>query len=90
MSNDRAIGSGLLVLCVVVFTAYFWLVFLSPWGLLTVQVSAVLAVGAILFVSSWIGYSMLTTPEPVLLDDLDEKDYPDFIDSVSFKSDEKS
>ena len=52
---------------------YFYLVFLSPWILLTIQVSAFVAVAAILLIMAWIGYTLATTPPPLPLEDLVEE-----------------
>jgi predicted DNA-binding transcriptional regulator len=43
----------------------------SPWSLLTVQVSALLAVGMCLLIMAWIGYTLATTPPPMPLEDFD-------------------
>jgi len=59
-------GSLLGIVC------YFYLVFLSPWGLLVVRISAFLAVAAVLVIVAWIGYTLATTPSPEPLDDLAE------------------
>lgn len=64
-------GWTILLGSVIGVVVYFYLTFLSPWGLLTVQVSAFLAVGAMLLIVAWIGYTMATTPPPVPLEDLD-------------------
>ena len=52
---------------------YFWLVFLAPsaWAWLTIRVSAMAAVGAMLLIVAWIGYTLATTPPPEPLGDLD-------------------
>ncbi len=50
---------------------YFWLLFMSPWALLTIQVSALLAVGMVLLIMAWIGYTLATTPPPMPLEDFD-------------------
>ena len=50
---------------------YFWLLFMSPWMLLTLQVSALLAVGMVLLIMAWIGYTLATTPPPMPLEDFD-------------------
>jgi len=43
---------------------------MSPWVLLVVQVSAFLAVAAVLAVVAWIGYTLATTPPMEPLGDL--------------------
>ena len=60
------VGSLLGIAC------YYYLVFLSPWILLAIQVSAFVAVAAILAVIAWIGYTLATTPPPMPLEDFEE------------------
>ena len=69
--DDRAVGAAVLVGSLVGLGVYFYLLFLSPWALLVIQLSAFLAVAAMLFIVAWIGYTMATTPPPVPLEDLD-------------------
>ncbi len=71
MVNDRTIGGTILVLSLGGIVAYFWLLFMSPWAWLTVQVSAFLAVGMMLLIMAWIGYTLATTPPPIPLEDFD-------------------
>ena len=71
MSRDQTIGWSILLVSVLGVVVYFYLTFLSPWGLFTIQVSAFLAVGAVLLIVAWIGYTMATTPPPVPLEDID-------------------
>lgn len=71
MSNDRVFGGIILIGSIVGIVVYFWLVLLSPWMFLTIQVSAFLAVVAVLLIMAWIGYTLATTPPPVPLEDLE-------------------
>ena len=50
---------------------YFYLTFLSSWTMIVIQLSAFLAVAAVLLIVAWIGYTMATTPPPAPLDDFD-------------------
>jgi predicted DNA-binding transcriptional regulator len=69
--DDRVLGALILVISILGIVIYFWLVFFSSWTLLTIQVSAFLAVAAMLIILAWIGYTMATTPPPVPIEDLD-------------------
>jgi len=69
--DDRVIGASVLVGSLVGLGVYFYLLFLSPWAWLVVQVSAFLVVAAVLFIVAWIGYTMATTPPPAPMEDLD-------------------
>ena len=62
--DDRVLGGVILVGSLLGVACYFWLVFLSPWSLLVVQVSAFAAVAAALLIVAWIGYTLATTPPP--------------------------
>jgi predicted DNA-binding transcriptional regulator len=70
--DDRVLGGVILVGSLLGVACYFWLVFLSPWALLVVQVSAFAAVAAALLIVAWIGYTLATTPPPVPLEDVSE------------------
>jgi len=67
--DDRALGDVILVGSLFGVACYFWLVFLSPWSLLVIQVSAFAAVAAVLVIVAWIGYTLATTPPPAPLED---------------------
>jgi len=69
--DDRVLGALILIISIVGIIIYFWLVFFTPWAMLTIQVSAFLAVAAMLLILAWIGYTMATTPPPVPIEDLD-------------------
>ena len=71
MSSDRALGGGILVGSLAGLVIYFWLVFMSPWYLLVIQVSAFLAVAMVLLIMAWIGYTLATTPPPMPIEDFD-------------------
>jgi predicted RND superfamily exporter protein len=58
---DEVLGYILLVGSLVGIGCYFYLVFISPWAQLVVQVSAFLAVTAVLAVMAWIGYTLTIT-----------------------------
>lgn len=59
--DDKVLGYILLVGSLAGIGCYFYLVFISPWAWLVVQVSAFIAVSALLAVMTWIGYILATT-----------------------------
>ena len=69
--DDKTTGRIITIASILGIIIYFYLIFLSPWSSLTIQVSAFLAVGAILLITAWIGYTLATTPPPTPLEDLD-------------------
>jgi predicted DNA-binding transcriptional regulator len=70
--DDRVLGGVILVGSLLGVACYFWLVFLSSWAMLVIQVSVFAAVAAVLWIVAWIGYTLATTPPPMPLDDVSE------------------
>jgi len=73
MANDKILGGTIFIVSLAGVAIYFWLLFLSSWAWLTIQVSAFLAVAMMLFIIAWIGYTLATTPPPMPLEELDLK-----------------
>ncbi len=69
--EDRTTGWILLLGSILGILVYFYLLFLSPWCDLTIKVSAFLAVGVLLLIIAWIGYTLATTPPPMPMEDFD-------------------
>jgi predicted DNA-binding transcriptional regulator len=65
-SKDQVLGAVILVASVIVIVVYAWLIYALP--LITLQVTAFLAVGAVLVIIAWIGWVMATTPPPAPLE----------------------
>jgi len=60
------------VLAISAFFVYSYLLMLSEWGPIVLQISVLMVVGGILGVISWIGYVMATTkssPSSIIQDD---------------------
>jgi predicted DNA-binding transcriptional regulator len=60
------------VLAISAFFVYSYLLMLSEWGPIVLQLSILMVVGGILGVISWVGYVMATTkssPSPIIQDD---------------------
>lgn len=72
MDRRKAAGSAIFVLCIAGFFLYAYLLMLSEWSPIVLQLSILMIVGGILGVVSWIGYSMATTrpvPSSITSDD---------------------
>ncbi|MEE9535431.1 MAG: transcriptional regulator [Nitrosopumilaceae archaeon] len=61
MSRRRATGITIFVLCISGFFVYAYLLMLSEWSPIVLQLSILMIVGGVLGVISWIGYTMATT-----------------------------
>ena len=62
MNRDRAIGVGLMAVGVIGILLYGWLVFFSPWQVFILQLTAFVAVVAVLGILAWVGYALATHP----------------------------
>jgi threonine/homoserine/homoserine lactone efflux protein len=60
--RGRILGTGLLAASVMVFIAYSYITLATSLGLLLLKLTIVVAVGALLAVLAWIGYTMTTAP----------------------------
>jgi len=69
--NDKVLGYAILLGSLFGIACYFYLLFLSPWAMLVLQISAFLAVAAMLAIIAWIGYTLATTPPPLPLEDFE-------------------
>ena len=82
MADDRTLGIIILLGSLTGIVVYYWLLFMSQWAWLTIQLSALLAVGLVLLIMAWIGYTLATTPPPMPLEDFDfEKEMEEKEDS---------
>ena len=72
MSRRKAQGIMIFVLAISAFFVYSYLLMLSEWSPIVLQLSLLMIVGGILGVISWIGYTMATTkssPSSIIQDD---------------------
>ena len=72
MSRRKAQGIMIFVLAISAFFVYSYLLMLSEWGPIVLQLSILMVVGGILGVISWIGYVMATTkssPSSIIQDE---------------------
>jgi hypothetical protein len=74
MSKRQTTGITIFVLCIVGFFVYAYLLMLSEWSGIVLQLSVLMIVGGVLGVISWIGYTMATTkPSPSSITSEDEE-----------------
>jgi predicted DNA-binding transcriptional regulator len=70
MANDRAMGWVILVGSILGIVIYGALLYYA-W-VITIQVSAFLAVALLLGILAWVGYTMATTPPPEPITEIPE------------------
>jgi len=73
MSRDQVVGVLILVGSVGGILLYFYLVFLSAWILLVMQLTAFIAVAGVLGILAWIGYTLATTPPPKPIEEIEKE-----------------
>ena len=65
MDKRKSMGIAIFCLCIVGFFTYAYLVMLSEWGKIVLELSVLMIVGGVLGTVAWIGYTMATTkPTP--------------------------
>jgi len=72
LSRRKVQGVMIFVLAIFAFFLYSYLLMLSEWSPIVLQLSLLMIVGGILGVISWIGYVMATTkssPSSIIQDD---------------------
>lgn len=73
MSRDQAVGSLLIAVAIAVIIIYGWLVFLTPYSQLVVEITAFLAVAVIFGILGWVGYTLATTPPPKPIEEIERE-----------------
>jgi len=66
MNRDRVLGIIILLMSIVILLVYGWFLYFTP--MLVLQITALIAVGAVLVIAAWIGWTMATTPPPAPLE----------------------
>jgi len=61
---DRPVGIAIFIACVIGFIIYAWLLLVSEWSAIVLQLTVLAAVAGLLGVLAWIGLTMATTPPP--------------------------
>lgn len=73
MGIDQAVGVLLCVGSILGILLYGWLVFASEWTMLVLRLTGFIAVGAVLAIVSWIGYTLATTPPPKPIEEVEKE-----------------
>jgi len=73
LSRDQFVGILLLLIGVLGIIFYGWLVFLTEWSMLVLQLTGFIAVATILAIISWIGYTLATTPPPKPIEEIEKE-----------------
>jgi predicted DNA-binding transcriptional regulator len=72
MEKRKGMGITIFILCISAFFVYAYLLMLSEWSGVVLQLSVLMITGGLLGVIAWIGYTMATTkstPSSITFDD---------------------
>jgi len=72
MDKRKGMGIIIFILCITAFFVYAYLLMLSEWSGVVLQLSVLMIAGGLLGVVAWIGYTMATTkptPSSITFDD---------------------
>ncbi len=72
--SDKSIGLLLMIGSVLGILIYGWLLFLSPWSFLVLQITAFAGIAVLLGILAWIGYTLASTPPPEPLPSLEQSE----------------
>jgi predicted DNA-binding transcriptional regulator len=73
MNKDQAIGAGLTVGSIAVLVVYAYLLFFTEYSVLVLKLTALIAVGAVMGILAWIGYTLATTPPPKPIEEIEKE-----------------
>ncbi|MCX8181700.1 MAG: hypothetical protein N3D12_01135 [Candidatus Methanomethyliaceae archaeon] len=73
MSRDQALGILLVVAGILGIIIYGWLVFFTSWWAVVLQITAFVAIAAVLAIIAWIGYTLATTPPPKPIEEIEKE-----------------
>jgi len=72
-SKDQSIGAIIFVGCIIGIIAYAYLVFNASTAILILQLTGLVAVGGVLAIGAWIGWTMATTPPPKPIEEIEKE-----------------
>lgn len=75
MSKDQAVGVVIMIGSILGILIYLWAIFLAPeWTQkLALRLTGALAVGGVLGILAWIGYTLATTPPPPSIEEIEKE-----------------
>jgi len=73
MSKDQIYGMLMFVGSLVGVVIYGWLMFLTGYSVMVLQISVFLVVAAVLAIVAWIGYTLASTPPPKPIEEMEKE-----------------
>jgi len=85
LNRDQLVGLLILIAAIIGILVYGWIVFLTEWSILLLEITAFIAVAGVLGILGWIGYTLATTPPPRPIEEIEKE-----VDEELKKLDEES
>jgi predicted DNA-binding transcriptional regulator len=73
LNRDKLVGGSLLTASIIVIIVYGYLVFLTQYSMLVLQITAFLAILGVFAILGWIGYTLATTPPPKPIEEIEKE-----------------
>jgi predicted DNA-binding transcriptional regulator len=67
------IGWGLLAASIIIVLIYAYILFLTPYSGLLMQLTLLIAVAGVFGILGWIGYTLATTPPPKPIEEIEKE-----------------
>ncbi len=75
MAKDKAIGALLIIVTIVVIPLYIWLLWFNTdeIAFLVIKITVFLAILIVFGIVGWIGYTLVTTPPPKPIEEIEKE-----------------
>jgi len=73
LGRDQLVGLLISVASVAGIMVYGWLLFFTQWAILALQLTAFIAMAAVLGILAWIGSVLATTPPPQPIEEIEKE-----------------
>jgi len=73
MGRDQLIGWLLVISSLIVVVAYAYILFLTEYSFMLVQLTLMIAVIGVFGILGWIGYTLATTPPPKPIEEIEKE-----------------
>lgn len=75
MSKDQAVGVVIMIGSILGILVYLYLIFLAPKEIqdMVLRLTGAIAVGGVLGILAWIGYTLATTPPPPSIEEIEKE-----------------
>ena len=63
LRKSKTAGVSVLVISILAFSGYAYILLTTEWGVLAMEITILIIVGALASIMAWIGYTMATAPK---------------------------